>query len=91
MQYCCSSLPPNPVCGRPPHRSSPPAPAPLRPQVPALSPRQLKLMAQASLDKDASASAATAAGMIQASRARDAPTVPFWHPGHSGRPTGGAS
>ncbi len=36
------------------------------PQVPALSPRQLKLMAQASLNKDASAVAATADGMIQA-------------------------
>ncbi|KAL4431647.1 hypothetical protein ABPG77_001489 [Micractinium sp. CCAP 211/92] len=34
-------------------------------QVPALSPRQLKLMAQASLNKDASAVAATADGMIQ--------------------------
>lgn len=34
-------------------------------QVPALSPRQLKLLSKASLDKNASAVAATAQGMIQ--------------------------
>jgi hypothetical protein len=34
-------------------------------QVPALSPRQLKLLSQASLEPDASAVAATAQGMIQ--------------------------
>lgn len=33
--------------------------------MPALSPRQLKMLSLASLEKDAAATAATAAGMVQ--------------------------
>lgn len=50
------------VASQPGCRPGPCTPAP---QVPALSPRQLKLLGRASWDKDASAVASTAEGMIQ--------------------------
>lgn len=49
----------------PPCSPLPARPAPPCVQVPALSPRQLKMLARASLDKDNSAVAATPEGMIQ--------------------------
>lgn len=54
------------LCSCPPAHPSPFAqPCPPYVQVPALSPRQLKMLARSSLDKDNSAVAATPEGMIQ--------------------------